>query len=498
MDKVSKTEKSWDKLYQKLQELIVTGQHQECRKELESLNPKKIPRPWAHSFGELAFRIHFHLFSLKIMHRFIHPDTPFADPATDKEKMIYASALYSLGSIKESLSLLETINPIIEPESLFYKALAGFYDWNYKEGIPFLKNFIASQTITPYRRLLGKINLAAAYVSIHDWTSSDTLLEELKKDCEHTDAKSFLGYCYEIQAQSKFFREKYDEAIEDLLKSQSILQSQGGVYLLFVEKWILLARLMKNPGPKEIQALRLFRHQALELGQWDTVRECDLFESIACRNESLFKKIIFGSPSESYRRRARQLYGENIKPIGRFTWELFSKEFSTKENIETFDPYKEKLFKKAILLQVFQALTQDFYKPFTLGNLFQRVFPEEKFNPFSSPPRLLQLLKRLNSWFMETNLPLRVHFKKSEFQLISLSPIAIVIQRGKEFSSDEGKFLELKTHFALKSFTASEVAKVLMVSKFTVQKLLNTALNNGRLERTGKGRNIRYRFSSKA
>lgn len=497
MNQESKNDTFWEDLYQRLQELIATGKHLECHKELETLNPKKIPRVHAYSFGELAFRIHFHLFSLKVMHRFIHPETPFEDPASDKEKMIYASALYSLGSIQESLALLNTIDPINEPESLFFKALAGFYDWNYKDGVTFLENFITFPTITPYRRLLGKINLAAAYVSIQDWSSADALLGELKKECAQSDAKSFLGYCYEIEAQSKFFRGLYDESINDLLKSKSLLEAQGGVYLFFVEKWILIARLMKTRAPEELKELMQFRQQALKMNQWDTIRECDLFEAIACRNFTLIRKVIFGSPSEDYRRRARQLYTENIKPLGRFMWEIRPVDYAGDDPLEVFDPYAEKLFKKAILLQVFQALTQDFYKPFTLGNLFQRVFPEEKFNPFSSPPRLLQLLKRLNSWFIEENIPLRVSFKKSEFKLISLKPIAVVVHRGKDLSSDDGRFQELKTHFAQKSFTTSEVAKTLMISKFTVQKLLNAALQDGRIERSGKGRDIRYRFIAK-
>ncbi len=167
-----------------------------------------------------------------------------------------------------------------------------------------------------------------------------------------------------------------------------------------------------------------------------------------------------------------------------------------------FDPYQRTsaggaLFSKPLLFALFQALIVDFYQPQTLAMLFQRVYPSEKFNPFTSPARVLQLLRRLNRWFLANNLPLRIDFTKSEFQLTSIEGIKVLIVRGNERTAKAAKLSELKAHFRGTKFTVSELCAKLQISKATAERLLHTALRDGVIRKERKSRGVTYRFTTR-
>jgi tetratricopeptide (TPR) repeat protein len=498
----------WEALYAKLDSLTIDGQHQESRKLLKSINPKKIERPWAVKFSEIAFRLNEPLFTLKALQNILFPENSFLSDATNKEKVIYSSALSSLGAFNTSLEILSGIDSEIEPEALFYTASAHVYQWNYLASIPYFKSFIRSKSITPYRRLVAKVNLASAYIFLSDWDSAAELINETITECKTNNYSLLLGNCYELKAQFELFQGRYEEALNFLELANEILQAQGGFYLMFVEKWKIfcLCQLKRNQT-EELKKFDELRNRAKSLSHWGSIREFDLLESIVSENEELFKKVIMGTTSESYRQRARRLYGKKIISRGKFSFTMYPEDNEKKskdaaDNLIEFDPYKknghgEALFEKPTLLNVFDVLTQDFYQPSTIGMLFQGVFPTEKFNPFTSPARVLQLLRRLNHWFKAQNWPLEVKFIKSEFQLSALEPVVLSLRRGEKLSTYAGKISVLKEAFKDRSFTIRQVESSLEVSKETTERLLKEAFTNGDLTKQGKNRGLTYRFAQK-
>lgn len=498
---------NWQDLYQKLDALVVAGAHGECRKILRTFQPTKIPREWAPQFGELGFRVQDRIYTLKTLHRFIHPENSFAEKATDKEKVIYASALLGLGAINEAQGILNQIKVDEEPEALFYGAGVHFYDWNYPASLPLLKKYISSEKISSYRRLVGKINLAAAAVQISDWKFASDLLDQIIVECETQSYILLLGNCFELQAQIQLYQGFYDQALGFLEKARGYLKDQKGLYSLFVEKWSCICLCLKTKSHQELQNLRNLRSKAHEAGHWISVRECDLFEAMVTRNPDLVRKLIMGSPAYAYRQRVRKLYGENINAKGRYFWLLGDSGESDSTDCTpsvVFDPYEksggsEALFEKPLLLSLFSALTEDFYKPCHLGLLFQKIYPEEKFNPFTSPARVLQLLRRLNHWFADNQAPIKVAFKKSEFRIIrrlsEAGSVGVVIQRGKSLSTMEGKTAQLQAVLKEKSFSAVQVSEVLGISLNSAREIISQNLHMGKLLSQGRGRSLRYNFS---
>lgn len=88
----------WVALSAQLEELVVRGDHEQCRKLLSPLPPKKIPREHAAKFGEYSYRVNLPLLSLKFLEPILFPENSFAVPASEKERLVYATALFKLGA----------------------------------------------------------------------------------------------------------------------------------------------------------------------------------------------------------------------------------------------------------------------------------------------------------------------------------------------------------------------------------------------------------------
>lgn len=292
-------------------------------------------------------------------------------------------------------------------------------------------------------------------------------------------------------AQVDFFQGHYDEALQSLALAKTLLKDQAGFYSLFIDKWSILCHCFKTGSAENLKKLQLFRDEAIKSNHWDSVRECDLFEAILTNNDQLIRRLIMGTPFEHYRQRVRRLYGKDVKSSGQYLLKLGD---DKNESTEIFDPYHKALYKKPHLLAVYDALTLDFYKPSSLGFLFQKIYPTEKFNPYSSPPRILRLLTRLDSWFINHNSPLRVVFKKSEFALTSLTPLHIRIQRGNKLSAKNGKFSELKYHFNNRTFSTTVVSETMGISNASAKRLIQQAIADGKVITVGRGRGTLYRL----
>lgn len=491
---------NWTSQFSQLETLVRDGDHQAGLKILEGFNLRKIPREWAWQFAALTFRMHLPLQTLEILHPIILPKNSLSEPANDKEKMIYATGLFSLGAVIEAAEILNKLDSSKEPEVLYYQAIVHFYDWNYAESIPLLIRFVESTKISSYRRLVGKVNLAAAYIYVQDWESASPILQEIKSECQANGHNLLLGNCHELLGQAELFQGRFDTALELLGTAKQLLDACGGIYGMYVEKWILVGRALKSRHANDVSSLRELKLRAIDLKHFETVRDCDLFEAVVNPDEALTRKLIMGSPSELYRQRVRKLTGTDIRHRGTYELQIGPEESPCNPR-QTFDPYKKigntnALFRRPQLLALFEALTQDFYKPAHLGQIFQMVYPGEKLNPFSSPPRVMLGLKRLNQWFIDNGMPIRVRIQKSEFQLESLAPMSLIISRGRARSRLDGHLLEIQSSFESRPFSSAQLADSLKVSKISALRLIKRLLSGGKIAKVGAGRSQAYRILS--
>jgi tetratricopeptide (TPR) repeat protein len=497
---IQSKEIQWSEIVSQLETMVIAGQHQKCRDILEHYNPRKIPRNYVLSISQIAWRTNSYLFALKALRHLIYPINPLTTVASPQEKIIYATSLASLGATGEAIQILsKVVESNSEPSALFHLASTHMFNWNYQAAIPYLKKYILEEKTTPYQRLVGKINWAAALIHLEDWVDARKILDEVQAACEVETYGLLLGNCWELRAQIEIFQQNYSVALDHLQKSLSYLKNQSGNYLLYAEKWIAICNCLnasnENSKNDSIANLDQIRKKAVNAKHWNTLRECDLFEALVLKDEYLFRKVLIGTPSEMYRKRVRKIFKSNAISIGHYSLYIRTAYSQVPNSRVEFDPHKE-LFKKPSLYALFEALCQDFYQPQTIGMLFQKVYFKEKFNPFTSPARVLQLLRRLNLWFEKKRVSLAVDFVKSEFQLTSPEGIYILLSRGYKKNATEVQISIIKKEFNGRSFSIQEACQALGVSKATAERILKMAFEIGYVQKERKRVGVAYRFAN--
>ena len=492
---------NWEDLIKDMETFIVEGKHKQCRELFRNIDSKKMPRQLKYRFADLMFRLNNYVDAIKILRDCIFQSNPFEEKATDREKILYASNLASLGATNDALKILRSVNAENEPECLFHIASANMFAWNYEAAVEALVQFNASENLSSYRRLVGRVNLVACLISLQKWEDAQLQVEHCISECHQNKYQLLHGNCFELQAQIHLFNGRFADALENLEKSRKLLLDQKGSYLLFVEKWSIFSKLKLN-GFNSVQLVQsefdTLRLKAIELGHWATLRECDLLQGVLLNDANLIRKIYVGTPSAYYRRRIQYLWGQKVSGTGKYELQLGSRPTSSGAVLH-FDPLQvlangKGLFEKPKLLQLFKALTDDFYQPATIGQLFQLTYPDELFNPESSIARVLQLMRNLNSWFAEQKLPLKVQFKKSEFKIISLEMIQIIIHRSLVYNNSSGNLNRLKDQFEFREFSAKQAHEFLNISNTTVEKLLKSACEKKLIQKRGSGRGTLYRL----
>ncbi len=486
----------WSELYSQIEAMVVDGHHDDCRRLFERMNRRRVPREWASRLAELAWRINEPLWSLQLLKRFVYPENRFAVPATPHEKVIYATALSSLGATDEAARILGQIDGETEPEALFHRASGMMYAWNYAAAIPLLRSFLRTPRLATYRILVGRVNLAAALIDQEEWDSAERELELAIANCEKGGYRLLHGNCLELKGQIAIFQRRFGDAEKLLKMAIEKLSEQKGLYSLYAEKWLTISRALCAKAGEEQEAalgeLRKTQEKATALHHWNTVRECDLFRAIVTNDSALFKKVVVGSPAAAYRTRARRLFKAETLPIGRYELEL-----GCGSGVDVFDP-SHKLHKQPMLFQLFEALMSDFYQPQTVGQLFQQIYPNEKFNAFSSPDRVLRLLRRLNDWFIAEGTSLRVILKKSEFRIDSERLTRVVLWRGAKRSSETSRLAEIRKVFADRRFTITDLTQAMHISKPTAERWLRKMFIEGRVQKERARRGVVYRMTPRS
>ncbi len=164
-----------------------------------------------------------------------------------------------------------------------------------------------------------------------------------------------------------------------------------------------------------------------------------------------------------------------------------------------FDLPHLKLKPHSIALNLIKVLSRDFYRGFSVAEIFAHLYPGEFYNTLSSPTRVHQALHRTRSLLSEMRLPLEIRNERGQFHLTNTSPIRLKV--GLEQPIQYG--CEAQFHyFLLKTdenvVSAKEVSHILDVSEFTAVACLNWGIEHRLVERIGHTKNARYSINRKA
>jgi hypothetical protein len=130
-----------------------------------------------------------------------------------------------------------------------------------------------------------------------------------------------------------------------------------------------------------------------------------------------------------------------------------------------------------------------------LATLHFRVFPNEHYNPESSPHRIHEALRRSRDWLEETGIPLVIQEKNGLYSLTVTAPCRVVIPKRELIQHRIGVVIQrLSERGASGSFSVREATQALGGSMRTTLRLLEEGQKLGVISREGVGRSTRYRI----
>jgi hypothetical protein len=474
---------------------IREGRFREARARIRELTASTLPREEAADAAELCRRAGLPERSLSLLHRYVYPSEVerAGMRATDAEKAEYAGALIRLYAIDEASRLLSTLGEN-EPKKHLFTAFARIHEWDYAGAISPLERFLRMERDSNYLRLIAKTNLANCRVETRDFDRAEREVASLLEELREREAHLLAANAYELSAKNALFSGNRRLCESRIHRARTFLSETGSgtaddFFIEKIERSLLLSSAGEGTATQAsaAKAFRKFRDRAIAARQFEVARDCDRELAIAERDPDTLVKVWFGTPHAAYRAGLRNDFARISAEIPTtYAWRLYSRRKATTHG---FDP--DAVLKPGLALhRLFQGLVRDFYRPPTLLKLHALVFPDQAYNPRSSPDQVHQLLRRLRPT-LETY-GLEIGEDRGLYRFKTKQPVAVVLHEKSDGAEAFARTLE--NRFGAGAFSATEAARALKLSKPTLLHRLVPLLAGERVLKTGTGPQTRYRF----
>ncbi len=446
--------------------------------ELRKLNLAKIPRELRWPLAQICRRSNQISTGLRLLSKVIHGNR--LDPAIPEEILEYSALLARNGSIEEGLRRIGDLDGTSLPEVFFMRGYCHVLQWNYSAAVGEFESYLKLVPMG-YLSLIVRTNLAASYLGTGRFHEAGELIAENVEIAKQQGAHRLLGNALELRAQLAYASRRFTDCESCLHEAERLVAGEEH-YRMFVAKWqaVLSARREGSYAP-----LLKFRKEAVRLRHWDTVREADLYALVVKFDQGLMDFLIFGTPSDHYRRRIHLETGGNPSP--EFLWGG-----RRKKKLRLSDPGSGRITGSKVH-QLLVHLCSDFYGTLSVGALFGKLFPDEYFDIRSSDERIRQLIKRLRAWISSENLDMAVEYDGG--YAMRLGPgTAVEIELGaKPVPPRDLLFDNLAREFTgQRQFSSREAMVAFDISKSTANRVLTEMVDKGILIRIGSGRSVQY------
>jgi tetratricopeptide (TPR) repeat protein len=480
----------WSELISSFEQQIRQGKGAAVKKHLWSSSLTEIPRQHYGMIANIATRVGFPTFTLKLLTREIRKSNFEKSNLSVFERAEYASALTNIGAFSEAEKILESLNPNSYPKILLYESFALFNQWKYREALPHLQNYV-KKVEEPYLKRVGKVNLCAAQVFCRDYAKALESLKGLQAELVSEKQTLLLGNVLELQAQCYLGLERFAEADQTITQSEELLSGTGTLFYLFAKKWRAISSLMQNKKEAKSQIAEV-RQMAKGMRHFETLRECDFFEGIYLNDAELVRKVYFGSPFSSYREKILAHV-----PIGGTQYDWTVEVPGTKDSplYDVAQPI-EGVVPNSILHNLQKLFFSDFYATWRIGTVFSNLFPDNHYDIQSSPNRIYQLIHRWNVLAEKSSLPFAIESDGSGFRVVFKQSCTVRVGQSTELINIvDSQLQQLRLHFGSKSFRSAEARKLLNKSQSHMSVLLTKAQAVG-LQKLGSGKATLYKFAA--
>lgn len=496
-------------LKNKFDESIRRGEIVTVQNEIEKISPNTIPRELVSDFADIARRVRSEKWGLRLLRPIVRPETPVISATTEAELCSYAGLLIKVGALPEANSILLGLDQTKINNVQTFLSQIYIAQWNYKEAAACLKKVLSTNEIDPYQRCIAQVNLAGAFVFLEKYADLKKLLPQIFESCQKNGWDLLYGNALEISAQVAVIERDQSQATQ-LLQQAEQHSGQHSHYSIFIDKWRSLSELFQTKpdepaGEAALLKIEALRRKAETINSWETVRDLDFHVALHLKHQNLLLNVYFGTPHVEYKKRIERICKNFGWKIPEFYFRKLSKApatrildlFSGKEEGATMtEPMKT----GKMLHRLLNILAMDFYKPIGVGELFSTLFPDEFFNLESSVDRVSQAVKQLRKWFEVNNIPVDVQVENSRYALVATGPYAFKIYKKMQSAQDllqlgfEQQLKTLIEKWPYQSFSATKAAEELELSASSIRTLLQKAVEEERIFKSGDGRSTLYRF----
>ncbi len=478
----------YKELIEKLEGGIREGNTKQVLEKVKSLNFEKIPRRFRQQLANKAWRSGGVKQGMRILHPVVYSEKALLRKDSSPLELIeYSMLLQKLGSTKEALDRLETLDTSRFPQVLLYKSFCLFSNWSYKESLKHLNEYVSHSAVNDYQILVGFMNLLSAHLCLENISEAEKVKEEIiRLDIEAH--KRLLGSFLEMSAQIEMLKSNNREAQKLLKRSEKALENESGSYLLFTKKWQAIITANESHSTKPLENLRKL---ALEKNHWETLREIDLYSLPIDFDQNRFFKLLYGTPYEAYQSRIINTLRYN-KPLpercqidfgGTANFDLSQFKF---EGAELSKPGQN-------IHKLFYCLTSDLYKPLRIGTIFSSLFPDEYFNIFSTPNKIHQLVNRARKLIAKEKLPCHIDESHEGYKVQFSRNCSISLDLNKKIPSQESLMWKKLLSNEQSEWSRAEIMEILGLSLTSSNRFLSWCLEEKFLERFGSGKNTKYR-----
>jgi hypothetical protein len=477
-------------LVKECDDLLRAGRVQEAARKLRQVNTRQVPDNQRLSLAKLTRRTSMPVLGLRLLAPMLKTSIARFDfRAVESEVAEYAILLQRVGVRDESRKILEHLDARIVPEVNLYLGFECVARWNYNGSIPHLEEYVRSQT-DPYAQLIGKVNMAAAFVHTRQAKEAQNILLEIQETAHEKGFARIQANAFELSAELKIHLRELDSATEDLRKAREIL-GDGRVHdQLFIRK---REAQIEALNAKSGESLLELRSEAEVRGEWEIVREADLELLKIKPDEKLLSKLYAGTPFPHYRERIEKELSLETKPSLEFHW---GNKKGPELNLLT--GHLDELSLSHVLHRAFAALTRDLYRPRPVGALFSEIYPEQHFDVFTSPGRVHQLILRSRAFLKETKAPFAIDCHCQLYSLELSGPGGVRMGQAlepRELSQAQVFTRRLREHLGGgMAYTNEEFRSASGLEKSQVNALIMESEKEGLIRVLGKGRGTRYRL----
>ncbi len=478
---------------------IRRGDGDKVRKKLNLLQKRGVPNDQVPQVAHLARRVGMYHFATNLLHREVYQIN--TEPSQELLAE-YALCLNGLGRYSEALDIFSKLPDTLVSHYAISYAGCHIHDWNYAEGLRILQKYRPSQW-SNYSELVYGLNLASCFIETNALEEARGLLLEIKKVSDKESFSMLASNSMELLGQIEYKIGQYENAMQLFTESEMNLKSTKNVSWLYSLKWKSICEMQLKGVEIGSPLLKEVREQARKFLHWETLRDCDLHESILRQDSAQFNRVYFGTPSQAYRKMALSLSNDSFQLNPELIYGPKKKarpDYILDLNHVQFSPMAIDLEWTDLSKRLMLALTKDLYRPISIYQLHGDLFADEHYNPLSSKQKTYKVVENFRKLIENHPSGCTVDSRRHYgYRFRSQQPLLVIYPEKitKHNWSQSESFLQiLKSNFGDNTFNRQDVCNVLSLTESSAIRKVKELHKEGHIEKIGGGRSTRYKFVS--